>query len=130
MRVEGAMADQVRVTLADPRGLDDGKTLQAELERETGVPWTVTEQPHNGHLSVTVTIVLTAVAVKIADKATDKIADKTVNTAADLLTERAHKAVDWWKERYLDPPEITVEVDDDSGECAADSQSVSPDPQG
>lgn len=120
------MAKQVKITLADPRGLDDPKKLQAELERETGVPWKVTEQPDDGHLSATLTIVLTAVAVKVMDK----ITDKAVDAATDLLVERARKVVGWFKERYVDPPKITVEVADDLDEDATDSRSADPELHG
>lgn len=106
------MAEFVRVTLTEARGLDDGTNLQAELERVTGRPWQVAEHPGEGHLSVTATIILTAVVTKLVDKAADKAADKAVDVGADMLAEQARKVARWWKDRYLDPPEITVEVVD------------------
>lgn len=124
------MVGQVTVTFVNPPGLDDGKELLAELERETGVSWKLTERDDGGHLSVVATIVLTAVAVKFVDKATDKIADTVVDGGADLLKKQACKVIDRWKQRYEKPPEITIEADDGPGKDAAESPSAPSEPQG
>jgi hypothetical protein len=115
------MAKQIRVTLADPRGLDDGKTLREELEQETGIPWQVTEAPDDVHLTDMGSIILSAVL-----SASMK---QTMEVTWPYVEKRVRKAVDWWSERHLDPPEITVEVDEGPDEDEKGSPEDGPEPR-
>lgn len=116
------MAKQIRVTL-EPHDLDDWKTLQEALEQETSVPWQVTEIPDDEHLTDIWTIVLTGfigASMKQAMEVTWPYAEDGVR-----------KVVAWYKERFLDPPEIKIEVIETPEDSADEGGSPdNPDPLG
>lgn len=97
------MVAHIEVEVVGAFGLDDSADLLAELVRETGFDWHQEQVPEGRHLSGGVAEFLLAAALSGA-------AGKAGEFAYDKGAELVRAVVARWSARYLDPPEVRVEV--------------------
>ena len=94
---------RIAVEVVGAVGLDDSGDLLADLVRETGLDWHEEPVPEGRHLSGGAVEFLLAAAVSgVAGKAGEFAYQK----GAELVRQVAAR----WSARYLDPPEVRVDV--------------------
>lgn len=114
---------RIAVEVAGAVGLDDSGDLLAELVRETGLDWREEPVPEGRHLSGGAVEFLLAAAVSgVAGKAGEFAYQK----GAELVRQVAAR----WSARYLDPPEVRVDVAEvpDAPDAAPSGSTTAPGP--
>lgn len=104
---------RIEVEVAGASGLDDSADLLAELVRETGLDWHEERVPEGRHLSGGAAEFLLAAALS---GAAGKAGEFAYEKGADLV----RAVVARWSARYLDPPEVRVDVAEAPGAQGAE----------